>query len=57
MVGECSDCGCSLEHHKGTLDGWACVNCQQYCTAVDTGLHDNAINEWADELFGEATPQ
>ena len=25
--------------------------------AEDTGLHDNAINEWADSLFGEATPQ
>ena len=23
-------------------------------TNSDTGLHDNAINEWADELFGEA---
>ena len=23
-------------------------------TSNDTGLHDNAINEWADELFGES---
>ena len=22
----------------------------------DTGLHDNAINEWADNLFGASTP-
>ena len=27
----CDDCGCDHQHHKFTLDGWACINCECYC--------------------------
>ena len=30
-LGTCGDCGCSEKHHKHTLDGWGCINCEQYC--------------------------
>ena len=36
----CQDCLCAKEHHKYTLDGWACINCEQYCEDFDRGDDD-----------------
>ena len=30
-MSEQCECGCDNEHHKYTLDGWACINCECYC--------------------------
>ena len=32
----CKDCQCPWSHHKYTLDGWACTNCECYCDDVPT---------------------
>ena len=43
-------------YHDGYGDGYEHAE-RDHANRADTGLHDNAINEWADSLFGEAKPQ